>query len=204
MDIKYVSFEKEEKQSKKECEVKYEALPKMKEHNINSYGFGDEYFFFHKGCGSPKYEDIEVQWNVFIHWIKTVMNTKDENDKIYGLGREVIRWAESRDPFALYLLTRTHWVDFRDNYLTENAPQIVREFIDEIMITKMTEQEKWGSDEDRKPKGELIIYKDSILTPEESYYKRKQERKQKYDPKKHRERVQRDFYEMVKTHKKEI
>ena len=204
MNIKYVSFEGEKKQTEEANNIKYEPLPKMKKYDMNSCGFGDEYFLFHNGCGLPKYEDMETQWNVFIDWVKTVMSTKEESDDIYRLGKEVIRWAEDRDPFALYMLTRTHWVEFRDNYLTEDAPFIVKEIIDEIMAGKMTEKEKWGTDEDRKPKGEIIIYKDSILTPEESYYKRKQERKQKYDPEKHKQRVKRDYYEMLETHKKEI
>lgn len=169
--------------------------------NLNECVFGDDYFLFEGQTGKPRYENMAEQWQIFIDWIaKTAEQKKEEGgeDNMYAhqLGQEVVKWAKNGDTFGIYILTRMYWVLFRDNYLTEDAPKIVREIIDCIMLNKMTEKEKWGTDEDRRPKGELIIFKNLGMTPKESYQLRMKEKRQKYDPKKHAQKMQEERNKM--------
>lgn len=186
----------EEIKNKDEKEQKGKKIIKqgITHRDLNKCLYADDYFLFDGKEGKPRYKDMEEKWNIFIEWIDKVAGRKKEEEGqdsryAYQLGHEVVRWAKDRDVFALYILTRRHWVLFRDNYLTDDAPKIVREIIDGIMLNKMTEKEKWGTDEDRKPKGQLIIFKSSQMTPEESYRLRMKEKRRKYDPKKHAKMV---------------
>lgn len=196
-----IKYENQESQKTEGTETEQQIFQRATEINLNNCRFGDEYIFFEYGTGNPKYEDIEQQWEVFIQWVEKVSESKKnepgkEAEYAYGLGQEVLKWLRMRDTYGLYILTRVHWKCFRDNYLTEDAPGIVREFIDFIMYNQMTEKEKWGTDEDRKASGKLFVFKNVEMTPEESYHLTMKERRQKYDPKKHAERVKRDLYEM--------
>lgn len=131
--------------------------------------FGDEHFFYDEEDGSPKYKDIDEQWDKFIQWIKEVRENKKteegfENSSGDNVGREVIKWAEKRDSYAIYLLIKFHWTEFRDTYLlTSGCPQIVSEFARGIMYKKMTEKQMWGREEDRKPTGKLIIFDKDLI-----------------------------------------
>lgn len=205
LEIKYINQE-ESINSKEETEQ--ESLSETANKNLNTCGFGDEFFFFENEYGNPKYENIEEQWKIFIEWVEKIAERKkeevgEEAEYAYDIGREVLKWARQRDPYGLYMLTRVHWVGFRDTYLTEDAPKIVREFIDEIMYNKMTDKEKWGTDEDRMLQGQLIICSNTKMTPEESYRLTMKERRQKYDPKKHAERVKKDLDQMLQQAEKE-
>lgn len=200
LEVKYAKQE-ENVNEREELDREPEKLKKIPELDLNICGFGDEYFFFEGECGNPRYENIEQQWEEFIKWIEKIAESKkneegEDAEYAYGLGQEVLKWARDWDTYGLYMLTRVHWAGFRDNYLTKDAPKIVREFIDEIMYNKMTEKEKWGTAEDRRASGKLMIFADMEMTPEESYRLTMKEKRQKYDPKKHEERVKRDFYEM--------
>lgn len=199
LEVKYINQDENEKECEKE-KSKSEKPLKDVPYDLNTCVFGDEYFFFNEENGEPKYLDIDSKWEIFIEWIKKVSESKkgegEEEEYAFGLGQEVLKWAEQRDTFGMYILVRMHWVVFRDNYLTDDAPEIVREFIDGILYGKMTEEEKWGTDEDRKPKGQLIICSNQKMTPEESYKLTMKERRRKYDPKKHAERVKRDLEKM--------
>ena len=168
--------------------------PKINGIDLDQCVFADDYFLFEGETGIPRYKDMNEQWNIFMDWIsKTAERKKEEGGEdnlyVYQLGQEVLKWARNWDTFGLYMLTKVHWSGFRDNYMTEDAPKIVREIMDNIMLNKMTEKQKWGTDEDRKPKGQLLIFKNMKMTPEESYRLTMKERRRKYDPKKHAQRV---------------
>lgn len=141
------------------------------ENRVKKRVFGDEHFFYNDEDGSPKYENIDEQWEIFVQWIKEI---REKNQKVDGfqdssadkVGQEVIKWAIKHDAYAIYLLTKFHWVEFRDTYLlADGCPEIVLEFIRGIMHKKMTERQMWGTDEDRRPTGKLIIF-DKKLMPE--------------------------------------
>ena len=179
--------EKETKEAGKER--KKTMKPVFTEVDIQQCVFADEYFLLEEG-GKPRYQDMEVQWNTFITWIeKTAERKKEEGTEdslyIYDLGQEVIKWARMWDVYALYILTKLHWISFRDNYMTKEAPEIVREIMDGIMAKKMTEEQKWGNKEERRLKGQLIIFENAGMTPEESYHLAMKEKRRKYDPQKH-------------------
>ena len=128
--------------------------------------FGDEHFFYNSVDGSPKYENIDEQWDKFIQWIKAVREDREQEEGFRDscadrVGQEVIKWAEKHDP---YMLTKFLWVEFRDTYLlSPGCPEIVLEFIRGIMYKKMTEKQMWGTDEDRKPTGKLIIFDKKLI-----------------------------------------
>ena len=141
------------------------------ENRVKKRVFGDEHFFYNDEDGSPKYENIDEQWEMFVQWIKEI---REKNQTVDGfqdssadkVGQEVTKWAIKHDAYAIYLLTKFHWVEFRDTYLlADGCPEIVLEFIRGIMYKKMTERQMWGTDEDRRPTGKLIIF-DKKLMPE--------------------------------------
>ena len=136
--------------------------------------FGDEHFFYEGEDGSPKYEDVDEKWEQFVCWLETV---RERNQKLEGfadscpdrVGGEVIKWAKKKDAYAIYLITKMNWVEFRDTYLLpQDCPKIALEFIRAIMYRKMTEKQMWGTDEDRKPTGKLIIFDRNLIDRGES------------------------------------
>lgn len=139
------------------------------ENGVKKRVFGDEHFFYNEVDGSPKYENIDEQWDIFIQWIRDVREKKKtvegfSDSSADRVGREVIKWAEKHDAYAIYMLTKFLWVDFRDTYLLESGcPEIVLEFIRGIMYKKMTEKQMWGTDEDRRPTGKIIVFDKSLL-----------------------------------------
>ena len=131
--------------------------------------FGDEHFFYEGEDGSPKYEDIDEKWDELVKWLETV---RQRNKTIEGfedscpdrVGREVTKWAKRQDGYAIYMITKFNWVEFRDTYLLPgDCPEIVLEFIRSILNKKMTEKQMWGTDEDRRPKGKLIIFDKNLM-----------------------------------------
>ena len=136
--------------------------------------FGDEHFFFEGDDGSPKYEDVDEKWDRFVEWLEKV---RERNRLTEGfkdsrpdrVGGEVIKWAKEKDAYAIYIITKFNWVEFRDTYLLpSDCPEIVLEFIRAIMHNKMTEKQMWGTDEDRKPTGKLIIFDKNLMDKIES------------------------------------
>lgn len=144
------------------------SLPKLPE----GCCFGDEYFFYEGEQGNPKYEDMDEKWNMFAQWIEHVreknMTAEDFDDSHPDrVGRETAKWARKHDFYAVYLIILMNWEAFRDTYLLEEGcPEIVMEFVRGLMYEKMTEEEMWGSIEERQPKGKLIIYKEEYLPKE--------------------------------------
>lgn len=131
--------------------------------------FGDEHFFYEGEDGRPKYENIDDKWMELVKWLETV---RERNRTVEGfedsrpdrVGQEVINWAKRQDAYAIYMITKLSWVEFRDTYLLqEDCPEIVMEFIRAIMYGKMTENQMWGSDEERKMKGKLIIFDKNLM-----------------------------------------
>lgn len=137
--------------------------------SINKRIFGDEHFFYEEGEGNPKYENIDVQWEKFVSWIEEVRERRKsvagfEDSCADRVGGEVIKWGMRKDAYAIYMLTIHYWVEFRDTYLLEpGCPEIVLEFIRGIMYKKMTEKQMWGTDEDRRPTGKLIIFDKNLI-----------------------------------------
>ena len=140
------------------------------EKEVKRHVFGDEHFFYNEEDGSPKYENIDEQWNIFIQWIKDVREKKKslegfKDSSADKVGGEVIKWAGKHDTYAIYLLTKFLWREFRDTYLLEpGCPDIVLEFIRGIIYKKMTEKQMWGTDEDRIQTGKLIIFNKELMS----------------------------------------
>lgn len=131
--------------------------------------FGDEHFFYEGEDGRPKYENVDIKWNEFISWLEMI---REHNKTVEGfedscpdrVGREVIKWAEKQDAYAIYMIIKFNWVEFRDTYLlAEGCPEIVLEFIRSIMYHKMTKKQMWGTDEDRRPTGKLIVFDKNLM-----------------------------------------
>lgn len=147
-----------------------EQEDKVKEENkIPKRIFGDEHFFYEGEDGRPKYENIDEKWDEFVKWMEMV---RERNKSMEGfedsrpdrVGREVTKWARRHDGYAIYMITKLNWVDFRDTYLLpKDCPEIVLEFIRSIMYHKMTEKQMWGTDEDRKLTGKVIIFNKNLM-----------------------------------------
>lgn len=150
----------------------YEIVRPKINFKLNECSFGDEYFLFEGPEGNPKYESAGVVWDNFVQWIrkkqtdmKKVQSSGDSYE--YELGKQLIEFANQRNAHGIYMLTKKNWVEFRDAYLcVEGCPETVMEFVCGIMDRKMTEKQMWGSEEDRKPQGTVIIF-DKNLMPKE-------------------------------------
>lgn len=150
----------------------YELRPPKIDFELNGCGFGDEYFLFEGEKGDPKYEAPKELWDEFIRWvIKRIvqMETYEKDKKNYEqqIGRQLVEFAKCYNAHEMYMLIRKNWVEFRDSYLcVEGCPETVMEFIRGIMHKRMTEKQMWGSEEDRMPRGKVIVF-DKNLMPKE-------------------------------------
>ncbi len=134
--------------------------------------FGDEYIFFEGADGHPKYENIDEKWEEIIHWIEKVRekNSREEgfeNSQPDVIGKELVKWAKKKDMYPMYLIIKGFWHIFRDTYLGEEHPPFFMEFVKEILANKMTEEEMWGQEEEKRKKGTLIVFDKKYLPTEE-------------------------------------
>lgn len=150
----------------------YEIVRPKINFKLNEYSFGDEHFFFEGPEGNPKYENAGEVWDNFVQWVREKQTDMEkgqngENSYEYELGETLTEYANQRNAHGIYMVTKKNWVEFRDAYLcVEGCPEKVMEFICGIMDRKMTEKQMWGSEEDRKPQGTVIIFDQSLMPKE--------------------------------------
>lgn len=106
--------------------------------------WGDEAFMYARDNRVDEYHLMDKAWITFENWVQGIVQKHkgDREGAEYTIGKEVLGWIQVRDPYALYIIIRSNWKDFRDGFLLPDTPKVVLDLVDAILYDKMTEEER--------------------------------------------------------------
>lgn len=110
----------------------YGRYPRFPEIKIEEYCWGEGYYIYVEGTGTPKYEDIEAVWMMLQKWIEDIMLTKadDEDCAETVVGTRVLHYVKAREAFGTKQTIKLHFEAFKEAFKMSEMPEPVQELLE--------------------------------------------------------------------------